>query len=156
MMKHMDNELSVEDYAHLQKHLEVCFDCAEDFAAYSGILSDFENMSCLVDAPNGFEKAVMSKIERLEPEESRSRNETVTVALAVGALSILLGLVVLFSGVNLAESVMASLPQFIELTTAVLIQNAHVLFVMVVTLIVAPVVLRRQMASARGKVGMKG
>jgi len=151
MMKHMDGELSAEDYDRLLSHLNTCANCAEDFAAYRSILNEFENINCLVDAPEGFEQCVMKKIEHLEPEESRSKNDTIVTVLIVGVLSVLLGSLVMFGGIQAVENALSALPYAIDIIVGIVIQNGFLLFFIAATLIVSPAVIRRQMMAIKSK-----
>ena len=77
MMQYMDNNLSDFDKINLDKHMEACPNCAEDFAAYSAILEGFAEGDDLFEAPEGFEAAVMAQVEELNiypvPVLDRSR-----------------------------------------------------------------------------------
>jgi len=142
MMKHMDGEFSTEDYNKLQEHLATCATCAEDFASYSEILTEFEDTACLLVAPNGLEKAVMTKIECLEPEESRSKNGAIIIALIIGGLSVALGAFVLFIGAQSVESLLLQLPYAIDGAIDITTQNGYLLFLITSALIVSLAIFR--------------
>ncbi|MCL2855778.1 MAG: zf-HC2 domain-containing protein [Defluviitaleaceae bacterium] len=65
MMKYMDGGLDDFEKMNLEKHMEVCEVCAEDFAAYSQILQGFGEME-LTEAPEGFAEGVMAKVTELD------------------------------------------------------------------------------------------
>ncbi|MDR2167959.1 MAG: hypothetical protein LBE35_08960 [Clostridiales bacterium] len=100
MMKYMDKELSLCDFEemNLKKHMEVCADCREDFAAYSEILQGFDDME-IVEAPADFAPAIMAKVAALNLYNSPKKGRILD-GLIFGAWAILaLGL---FGGAALA------------------------------------------------------
>ena len=142
MMKHMDGELGAEDYNKLQEHLAACATCAEDFSSYSEILTEFEDTTCLLVAPNGLEQAVMTKIECLEPQESHRKNGAVIVALIIGALSVLLGALVLFFCTQRIENILLELPHAIDSAVSLVARNGYLLFLVASALIVSQAIIR--------------
>jgi len=65
MMQHMDRTLAEQDALSLNRHLEECASCAEDFYAYNKILSEI-SVQKVYSPPAGFEDAVMEKIRELD------------------------------------------------------------------------------------------
>ena len=76
MMQYMDGKISDFDLMNLEKHIETCGHCKEDFEAYTAMLAEFQTME-LAEAPEGFADAVMSKIEEIDiyslPKIEKSR-----------------------------------------------------------------------------------
>lgn len=103
MMKYMDGGLDDFEKMNLEKHMEVCKICAEDFMAYSEILQGFEEME-LQEAPEGFDQAVMAKIAQMDlyaaEKTAESRKTKIIDGFIFGAFGIVA--FVLFSGVALA------------------------------------------------------
>ncbi|MCL2620819.1 MAG: zf-HC2 domain-containing protein [Defluviitaleaceae bacterium] len=103
MMKYMDGGLDDFEKMNLEKHIEVCEVCAEDFAAYSEILHGFEKME-IEEAPDGFGEAVMAKVTQLDlyaPEKvAENRRIKVVDGLIFGAFGV--AAFVLFGGGALA------------------------------------------------------
>ncbi len=91
MMRYMDGELSQNDANDLSLHFETCKTCKSDFILYDQILSDFSGLE-IINAPEGFEAAVMSKINEL-PSISAKVVSTIEnmMCLAWGAFSVLFG-----------------------------------------------------------------
>ncbi|MCL2352562.1 MAG: zf-HC2 domain-containing protein [Firmicutes bacterium] len=90
-MKFMDGPLSAREAAELERHAGTCATCAEDFAAYRGIMADFSETE-LICAPEGFEEAVMGKIRAL-PAIARSPEFFDGVVYGIwGVFSVLIGL----------------------------------------------------------------
>ncbi|MCL2235522.1 MAG: zf-HC2 domain-containing protein [Defluviitaleaceae bacterium] len=65
MMEYMDGGLDDFEKMNLEKHIETCQVCAEDFKAYSDILQGFEEME-MVEAPEGFTSSVMEQVNELD------------------------------------------------------------------------------------------
>ena len=64
MMKYMDGLLDDFDQMNLDKHIEACEACREDFAIYKEMLTGFDNNNEeIIEAPEGFVAAVMEKVE---------------------------------------------------------------------------------------------
>ena len=151
MMKHVDNELDAEDYIKLQEHLIICANCAENFASYSAIFTEFEDTNCLLAAPSGLEQAVMTKIVCLEPEESRSKNGAIIIALIIGGLSVLLGSFVLFVGTPNIENILLELPYTIDGAMNIVAQNGYLFFLVASALIVSQAIIRGRIAFKKKK-----
>ena len=67
MMKYMDGEMSLAEAAELQVHVSECPICACAFQIYDHMLEEFESYA-LMEAPEGFEGAVMARVTQLEPD----------------------------------------------------------------------------------------
>jgi len=65
MTKYMDGCLDDFEKMNLEKHIEACEVCAEDFKAYSDILQGFEEME-MVEAPENFASSVMEQVRELD------------------------------------------------------------------------------------------
>jgi len=86
MMRYMDGLLDAFDEMNLTKHIETCEVCREDFAVYKEMLEGFDLTDssdtadtadiCLIEAPDGFEAAVMAQIQDINiyfPEKVRNK-----------------------------------------------------------------------------------
>jgi predicted anti-sigma-YlaC factor YlaD len=90
-MKYMDGTLSEREAAALNAHLAECEACREDFKLYDVILADFAD-EALLAAPEGFEEAVMAKIDALTDVEHKAESRLDSLILAVwGTFSVLMG-----------------------------------------------------------------
>jgi len=81
MMRYMDGLLDDFDKMNLEKHIEDCETCAEDFELYKEMLKSFnlDNID-IVEAPEDFADNVMSQINELNlyfPEKLRSRGQII-------------------------------------------------------------------------------
>ncbi|MDR1706020.1 MAG: zf-HC2 domain-containing protein [Clostridiales bacterium] len=65
MMKYMDGELTEREILKLREHLEVCPACKEDFITYDFIHEELSQGAGLISPPDGFVKAVMTKVSAL-------------------------------------------------------------------------------------------
>ncbi|MCL2572944.1 MAG: zf-HC2 domain-containing protein [Defluviitaleaceae bacterium] len=64
MMKYMDGRLDDFEQMNLDKHMEACEACREDFAMYQEMLASFDHSNEeIIEAPEGFAAAVMEKVE---------------------------------------------------------------------------------------------
>ena len=88
MMRYMDGLLDAFDEMNLNKHIELCETCREDFAVYKEMLEGFSlNDSALeiTEAPEGFAAAVMERIEGMHiyfPAKVRNRGKAIDNTLA--------------------------------------------------------------------------
>lgn len=64
IMKYMDGEMTTAEAELLQMHLSGCPVCTAAFQIYDHMLTEFDDF-VLVEAPEGFESAVMAKITQL-------------------------------------------------------------------------------------------
>ena len=83
-MKYIDNCLTAAEAEKLHKHLAVCEKCRADFAIYDSIAGEFSDMEFIIDAPAGFEEAVMEKIKELPAPKAALEKSINTVLMAVG------------------------------------------------------------------------
>ncbi len=65
MMHYMDGAITTEEERLLREHIKTCSACKEDFEIYEEMLKGFSETE-IINAPDGFEEAVMSKIQSLE------------------------------------------------------------------------------------------
>ena len=77
IMKYMDGELSPEDAQLLNDHIKCCEKCREEFFVFDAMMQNAAEVSKeVIRAPEGFEKAVMSKIHTEEEKQyAYSRND---------------------------------------------------------------------------------
>ncbi len=77
IMKYMDGELSPEDAQLLNNHIKLCEKCREEFFVFDAMMQNAAEVSKeVIRAPEGFEKAVMSKIHTEEEKQyAYSRND---------------------------------------------------------------------------------
>jgi len=89
MMKYMDGLLDDFEQMNLDKHIEACETCREDFAIYQEMLTEFENEE-VIEAPDGFVAAVMEKVEDINlyfPKKVRDKGKVLdNVIFAVWGL----------------------------------------------------------------------
>jgi len=77
MMKYMDGLLDDFEQMNLDKHIEACEACREDFAIYQEMLTEF-NTEEIIEAPEGFAAAVMEKVEDINiyfPKKVRDKGK---------------------------------------------------------------------------------
>ena len=77
MMKYMDGRLDDFEQMNLDKHIEACEACREDFAIYQEMLVSFESGE-VIEAPEGFVAAVMEKVEDINlyfPKKVRDKGK---------------------------------------------------------------------------------
>ena len=77
MMKYMDGLLDDFEQMNLDKHIEACETCREDFSIYQEMLTDF-NTEEIIEAPEGFVAAVMEKVEDINiyfPKKVRDKGK---------------------------------------------------------------------------------
>jgi len=98
MMRYMDGLLDDFDAMNLNKHIESCKTCREDFAMYTEILQGIGGGLEIVEAPGGFEDAVMAQIEDIKiyfPAKVRNKGKIIDSILFViwglGASAFVLG-----------------------------------------------------------------
>ena len=89
IMRYMDKTLTKPEAASLSEHISHCAQCRSDFEAYDDIVSAFET-SELMEAPEGFEAAVMEKIEASGFKHTRNGLAERINSVIVGILSVLL------------------------------------------------------------------
>ena len=94
MMKYMDGVLTESDAASLNRHIQTCGRCKEDFSVYDGIISGFSEME-LCEPPEGFELRVMNIVRQLPEAGLKSISRPLFGVL--GVFSILLGLGVILA-----------------------------------------------------------
>lgn len=64
MMKYMDGLLSSEEAEKLNAHIRICPNCRSEFFVYDSIMENAEMIAHeKITAPEGFEKAVIAKIQ---------------------------------------------------------------------------------------------
>ena len=104
MMKYMDGLLDDFEQMNLNKHIEACEACREDFAIYQEMLTDFGTEE-IIEAPEGFVAAVMEKVDDINlyfPKKVRDKGKILdnvifavwglmAVAFAAGAALFLSG-----------------------------------------------------------------
>jgi len=104
MMRYMDGLLDSFDEMNLTKHIETCETCREDFEIYKEMLEGFDlkNME-IVDAPEGFDDAVMAQIDDINiyfPEKVRNKgivlDRVIFVVWGLMAATIAAGLTLFF------------------------------------------------------------
>jgi len=90
-MKYIDNCLSAQEAEQLHKHLLTCEKCRADFAVYDSIVSEFSGMEFIMEAPMGFEEAVMEKIKELPaPKAAVDKGiNTLLTVIGIGFISVL-------------------------------------------------------------------
>jgi len=93
MMKYMDGEISEAEAKALNEHILVCENCREEFFVYDAIITEAEKISAKeIEAPVGFEKAVMMKIKAEKaPVYGYSKNDKIK-AVCVSTCGILFAL----------------------------------------------------------------
>ena len=77
MMKYMDGLLDDFEQMNLDKHIEACETCREDFSIYQEMLTDF-NTEEIIEAPEGFVAAVMEKVDDINiyfPKKVRDKGK---------------------------------------------------------------------------------
>ena len=77
MMKYMDGLLDDFEQMNLDKHIEACEACREDFSIYQEMLTDFSTEE-IIEAPEGFVAAVMEKVEDINiyfPKKVRNKGK---------------------------------------------------------------------------------
>ena len=89
MMKYMDGALTDAEAASLNRHVQACGNCMEDFVTYDGIISSFSEMQ-LTEAPEGFEYRVMDIISQLPEVAIKPVNRPLYGVL--GIFTVLMGL----------------------------------------------------------------
>lgn len=95
MMSYMDNTLSENDAKKLNEHIKICEDCKEAFFVYEMMQDSLENAE-LVEAPDGFEQNVMSKISSIVPDYLTKENISV-----YSIQSVVWGLFTIFFGAGI-------------------------------------------------------
>lgn len=80
MMDYMDFNISEEDRFLLDKHLKECKQCREEFELYSQIITEFEIDKEQIETPCNFEEDIMKKIEDIEPEYIKKKEEKHIIA----------------------------------------------------------------------------
>ena len=79
MMRYMDGLLDAFDEMNLNKHIETCEACREDFAVYKDMLEGFNfNTMEITEAPEGFADAVLAQLEGVNiyfPEKVRNKGK---------------------------------------------------------------------------------
>ena len=77
MMKYMDGLLDDFEQMNLDKHIEACEACREDFAIYQEMLTDFGNEE-IIEAPESFVTSIMEKVEDINiyfPKKVRDKGK---------------------------------------------------------------------------------
>ena len=79
MMKYMDGLLDDFENMNLERHIQACEACREDFAVYKELLEGFNHNNMeIIEAPEGFTRAVMAEIEGINlyfPEKVRNKGK---------------------------------------------------------------------------------
>ncbi len=90
MMKHFDGEMNEADEVRFRQHLKTCAACREEFDCMAEIFNSLETEGT-VEPPDGFEAAVMEKVNALE-ETRREKSSKLIVWLynAATVVSIIL------------------------------------------------------------------
>ena len=70
IMKYFDGTLNDIEIKELKQHIKTCGKCNEEFEELSTILGFIENDN-FIEPPEDFEIQVMTRIQRLEPNENR-------------------------------------------------------------------------------------
>jgi len=95
MMQYMDGKISDFEFMNLQNHMKSCQICNEDFVAYSSILTNFKDNTDIIEAPEGFEVAVMTKVNRLNiypaPKLDKAKILDNIIFVAAGVVFFLFG-----------------------------------------------------------------
>ena len=84
MMRYMDGLLDHFDEMNLEKHIQTCQTCREDFAMYTEILQGIGGKFEIAEAPEGFEAAVMAQIKDIKiyfPAKVRNKGKIVDAVL---------------------------------------------------------------------------
>ena len=91
MTHYMDGNLTEDEEHMLNSHLVTCSKCKEDFSLYDTILEGFATMEVL-EAPVGFEDAVMCKINALPNIHEKTARYLENVSFWIwGSFSVLAG-----------------------------------------------------------------
>jgi len=81
MMKYMDGLLDDFEQMNLDKHIEACETCREDFAIYQEMLTGFEHNNMeIIEAPENFVASVMEKVDDVNlyfPKKVRDKGKIV-------------------------------------------------------------------------------
>jgi len=90
MMKYMDGLLDDFEQMNLEKHIEACETCREDFAIYQEMLTGFEQNNVeIIEAPENFVASVMEKVDDINlyfPKQVRDKGKIVdSIIFAVWA-----------------------------------------------------------------------
>jgi len=79
MMKYMDGLLDDFEQMNLDKHMEACEVCREDFAIYQEMLTEFDSsIEEIIEAPDSFAASVMEKIDDINiyfPKKVRDKGK---------------------------------------------------------------------------------
>ncbi|MDR1560077.1 MAG: zf-HC2 domain-containing protein [Clostridiales bacterium] len=110
MMKYMDGVLTDAEAASLNRHIQTCGHCKEDFLVYDGIMNDFSDMT-LSEAPEGFERRVMAIIAQLPEMGAKSVNLPVYGIIGVFSLLLSLGFILVMN----KEAMLSWMYQYPEL-----------------------------------------
>ena len=106
MTKYLDGNLDSFEETNLINHIEICPNCAEEFAVYQEMLDSFSSLP-MVEAPEGFGEAIMARIEKenIKPKVAFSWSDKimmVSAGLGLGLAALLIVLnyndISLFSG----------------------------------------------------------
>ena len=90
MMKYMDGLLDDFEQMNLDKHIEACEACREDFAIYQEMLTSFDHNNMeIIEAPENFVASVMEKVDDINlyfPQKVRDKGKVVdSIIFAVWA-----------------------------------------------------------------------
>jgi len=81
MMKYMDGLLDDFEQMNLDKHIEACEACREDFAIYQEMLTGFEQNNVeIIEAPENFVASVMEKVDDINlyfPKKVRDKGKII-------------------------------------------------------------------------------
>jgi anti-sigma factor RsiW len=87
MMKYMDGLLDDFEQMNLDKHIEACEACREDFAIYQEMMTGFDhNNEEIIEAPEGFVACVMEKLDDINiyfPKKVRDRGKMLDSAIFI-------------------------------------------------------------------------
>ena len=87
MMKYMDGLLDDFEQMNLDKHIEACEACREDFAIYQEMMAGFDHKNEeIIEAPENFVASVMEKVDDINiyfPKKVRDRGKILDNAIFV-------------------------------------------------------------------------
>jgi len=97
MMKYMDGLLDDFENMNLEKHIQCCETCREDFAVYKEMLEGFNHNNMeIIEAPEGFVEAVMVAVDGINlyfPKKVRDKGKILD-SLIFAAWGLLVGILV--------------------------------------------------------------
>lgn len=113
MMEFMDGTLSEENAALLGNHLKECKECEIDFEFYNQMIDEFSDMNNVIQAPDGFEESVMTKIDLIEPIYFPRADKTDNILCTIwGSISVAVGTGAIFTlNKDAISAFLGSVPQ---------------------------------------------